>query len=159
VTSTCQLPWNALEQGFKVLMKDGYPWTVDEVAEDLSTLTVSRDGRPPLTRPIPEGDAKVVLDARTAAKLEQRAAYAEDLLRERLGAERVALGDPKARVLVEPVQWVNEADLRMHLRFMHGMYEADVKTVDGEYGLLAMHDYSHDKRDTPYYIPHIHYNR
>jgi hypothetical protein len=154
---TDTLPWNCLEAGFRVVMKDGYPWTVK--AHDLETITVERDGRPAITRPLPAGDAEVVLDARTQAVLDKRASEAEGVLAAILGAEREAIGNPGAYVYVCPTQWWNEDDLRMHLRFMHGEYEYDVKTVDGEYGLLALHDHGHKEKDVPRYVPHVHHDK
>ena len=151
---TAELPWNALETGLRVVMK-GLPWEV--TAFSLEEVTVARGDRV-LTRPLPSGDATVVLDERTQNILKERAAAAEGVLREFLGAEREALGNPEARVPVLPTQWYDEADLRMHIRFMHGMYETDVKKVHGEYGLLDMHKSSHEDRDVPYYVPHIHYD-
>jgi hypothetical protein len=157
MTKTCQLPWNVLQAGFRVVMKDGYPWTVK--AHDLTSITVERDGRPPVTRPLPTGDAEVVLDVRTQAVLDKRVAEAEAVLGTILGAEREAIGNPGAYVHVLPTQWWNEEDLRMHLRFMHGEYEYDVKTVDGEFGLLALHAHGHEMKDTPRYVPHVHHDK
>lgn len=151
---TVTLPWSALEDGLQVVMKDGYPWTVSGFS--LSSITVEREGRPAMTRPLPDGEATVVLTREVQAKLDKRAAEAEGVLKAILGAEREALGNPLANPLVLPTQWWNEEDLRMHLRFMHGMYETDVKTVEG---LLDMHRSSHADRDLPYYVPHVHHDK
>ena len=150
---TIDLPWDALQVGLRVKMKDGYAWSV--TAHSMEEVTIQRDGRPAMTRPLPTGSAEVVLDARSEAILKERVAAAEGVLKAILGAEREALGDPTARLPILETQWYDEADLRMHLRFMHGMYEADVKTVPG---LLDMHKSSHEDRDLPYYVPHIHYD-
>lgn len=148
---TVELPWDALETGLKVQLQ-GMAWEV--TAFSLEEITVAKGDRV-ITRALPTGNATVILDARTAALLKERAAAAEGVLRSILGAEREALGDPTARVPVLETQWYDEADLRMHLRFMHGMYEVDVKTVPG---LLDMHKSSHEDRDRPYYVPHVHFD-
>ena len=148
---TADLPWNALETGLQVMMK-GLPWEI--VQFSMEEVTVARAGRE-ITRSLPGGNATVVLDARTRALLKERAEAAEGVLRSVLGAERDALGNPEAYVPILPTKWYGEDDLRMHLRFMHGIYEVDIKGVPG---LLDAHVSTHADRDVPYYLPHIHHD-
>lgn len=148
---TVELPWDALQVGLKVQLQ-GMAWQVTQFS--LEEITVANGPRV-ITRALPTGNAQVVLDARSQAILKERTAAAEGVLKAILGAEREALGDPTARVPVLETQWYDEADLRMHLRFMHGMYEVDVKKVPG---LLDMHKSSHEDRDRPYYVPHVHFD-
>jgi hypothetical protein len=112
-----------------------------------------------------KGDARVLRGPELSRMMRERIANAEGILRDKLGAVRVALGkdDGKRSGMVCADVFKNGEDLASHLFIMHGEYARQgVKDVDIPEHRQAMWEFHQDLHsdvhpiDSPAFVPHVH---